>query len=570
MAVGGDRSGNVHQMHHLSSQDVAERVGIIREHHLDHFRFRFLDGSTFGLCHLSESAVKWRNSAATPAVPAYGIAPERGPQDSLRTPLSKRAIMRSMLPRKAALEGNIPAKEKRAVALSSLWAALFLTGMKAAAGAMTGSLGMLSEAAHSGLDLISALATYFSVRVADRPADSSHPFGHGKFEPLSAFFQTGLLLVTCASIIAAAVRRLFFSAVLVRPDLWAFAVMAVSIIVDLARSRSLGRAAKKFGSQALEADAIHFSTDVYSSAAVIAGLILVEAASRAHIPWLRDADPVAALVVAGIIVYIGARLGKKTVDALVDAAPAGTSATIDRAISGVPGVLNHSTIRVRGSGSQLFIDLGLVLRSNIPLEHAQAVEHAVESKVRALFPAADIIIHSAPQAPDAGDLVETIRAVASRSNFQVHDVTPIDVEGRVNLDLDLELDPTMTLEAAHQKATELETEIKREVPSVDDVNVHIEPMLRQVERASPANWLQAGIEGKLLAIARATPGLLDCHSVVTHRVNGDTQVRLHCTLERDLPIARVHAITEELEFRFRQHYPEISKVSIHAEPPQRD
>ncbi len=478
--------------------------------------------------------------------------------------------MRSVRSRNTALERNIPAREKRAVALSSLWAALFLVGLKAAAGMMTGSLGLLSEAAHSGLDLISALATYVSVRLADRPADSSHPFGHGKFEPLSAFVETGLLLVTCASIVAAAAERLFFSSILVRPDVWAFAVMAVSIAVDLTRSRSLRRAAKKFGSHALEADSIHFSTDVYSSAAVIAGLALVEAAGRAHLPWLRVADPVAALVVAGIIIYIGLRLGKKTVDALVDAAPEGTSASIARIIADVPEVLDHSPIRVRGSGSQLFIDLGLLLRSNIPLEHAQAVENVVEAKVRALFPGADIVIHSAPQKPAAGDLVEKIRAVASRNNFQVHDVTPFEVEGRVNLNLDLELDPAMTLEAAHQKATDLETEIKREVPSVADVNIHIEPQLRQVEQARPAGWLQAGIEGELLAIARATPGLLDCHSVVTHQVNGNTQVSLHCTLERDLSIARVHNITEELKFKFRQHYPDITKVSIHAEPRERD
>lgn len=472
-----------------------------------------------------------------------------------------------MVTRLARVETKVPAREKASVALSSLFAAALLTGLKASVGIMTGSLGMLSEAAHSALDFVAALATYVSVRLADRPADSSHPFGHGKFEQLSALVETGLLLITCAWIAFEAVERLFFNAVHVRPDVAAFAVMAVSIAVDAARSRSLARVAKTYGSQALEADALHFSTDIYSSGAVIAGLGLVAAAQHWHIQWLRAADPAAALVVAGIIIYISVRLGKRSVDALVDAAPEGTSARISDAIAHVPGVVDHDRIRVRQSGNQLFVDLRLRLQSNIPLEHAQVVEDAVESQVRGLFPDADIVIQSSPQEPSASDLVEKIRAVAHRNNFEVHDVTPYEVAGRINVNLDLELDPKLTLEAAHKKATLLEDEIKQEMPAIREVNVHIEPMLHQVERGTEAGWLKAGMEKKLLAIARGTPGLLDCHSLVAHRVGDNFLVSLHCTFEPDLPLARVHDITEELEFKFRREFPQIMKASIHAEPP---
>lgn len=471
-----------------------------------------------------------------------------------------------MVTRSARLEAELPSKEKRAVAVSSLIAAAFLTALKAAVGVMTGSLGMLSEAAHSALDFVAALATYISVRLSDKPADSSHPFGHGKFEHLSAFIETGLLLITCAWIVLEAIHRISESGSHVHPSALAFAVMGVSIAVDAARSRSLSRTAKKYGSQALEADALHFSTDIYSSAAVIAGLALVFVADRWNTPWLRAADPAAALVVAGIIVYISVRLGKKTVDALVDAAPIGTSARISDAIASIPGVLDHDRIRVRQSGNRLFVDLRLMLHSNIPLEHAQAVEDVVESRVRDLFPGADIVIHSSPQKPSASDLVEKIRAVANRKNFQVHDVTPYEIAGHINLNLDLELDPGLTLEAAHARASALEDEIKREVSEVSDVNIHIEPMLHQVERASEAGPVQAGMESKLLAIARETPGLVDCHSLVAHRVGENILVSLHCTLERDLPLSRVHEITEELEFKFRKEFPEIMKASIHAEP----
>lgn len=455
---------------------------------------------------------------------------------------------------------------KQSVALSSLLAAALLTILKTAVGLLTGSLGILSEAAHSALDLVAALVTYISVRLADRPADSSHPFGHGKFEHLSAFIQTGLLLLTCVWIVAEAFKRLFFSPVHVHPSIAAFAVMLISIFVDVLRSRSLTRAAKKYKSQALEADALHFSTDIYSSGVVILGLILVLISEHWTAPGLRVGDPLSALVVAGIIIYISVRLGKKTVDALVDAAPAGTSARISTAIAKVPGVLRQDRIRVRQSGSQLFVDLRLLLESNIPIEHAQAVEDLVESKVRELFPGADVVIHSTPQVPTSSDLVEKIRAVAHRNNFQVHDVTPYKVEEKVNLNLDLELEPTLTLEAAHRKATDLENEIKREIPEMNEVNVHLEPLLKAVEPGREAEWLQEDMRKRLLAIARDTPGLLDCHSLVVHEVGKNILVSVHCTLEPNLPIGRVHEITEELEFRFRKEFPQIMKVSVHAEP----
>src|SRR5579875_937425 len=228
-------------------------------------------------------------------------------------------------------------RQKQAVALSSLAAAALLVLLKTAVGALTGSLGILSEAAHSGLDLVAALVTFLSVRLADKPADSSHPFGHGKFEQLSALVEAGLLLLTCGWIVFEALRRLFFNPAHVRPSVWAFVVMGVSIAVDVLRSRSLTEAARRHQSQALEADALHFATDIYSSSVVILGLLLILAARKWNMPWLRVADPIAALFVAAITIYISAQLGKRTLDALLDAAPAGISARITKAIAGPPG-----------------------------------------------------------------------------------------------------------------------------------------------------------------------------------------------------------------------------------------
>jgi cation diffusion facilitator family transporter len=466
----------------------------------------------------------------------------------------------------ATLDTSVPEKEKQAVALGSLVAAALLTAMKLVVGLATGSLGILSEAAHSGLDFVAAAVTYFSVRVSDRPADSSHPFGHGKIEQLSALVETGLLLVTCAWISVEAVRRLFFREVHVEPTALAFGVLFISVTVDTFRSRALFRVARRYNSQALEADALHFSTDVYSTSVVILGLILVAIAGRENARWLEHADPVAALVVAGIVVLVSVRLGKRTVAALVDAAPEGTSTRIAEAVSHVAGVLDSDRIRVRQSGNRLFVDLRLTLESNIPFEHAQSVVRVVESRVHELFPTADVIVHAAPREPSPDDLVEKIRSVAHRQNFLVHDVTAYEVDGHVNVNLDLEVDPALTLEAAHEQATRLEADIQHELQEVHEVNVHIEPLLKRVASGNRARLDRSAVERKLLEIARRTPELLDCHSVEAHHVGENLFVSLHCTMQHELHVARVHDITEDLKFKFREAFPQISKVSIHAEP----
>src|SRR5580692_10078600 len=229
--------------------------------------------------------------------------------------------------------------EKRAVAGNSVLAAIAITTLKIVVGVTTGSLGILSEAAHSGLDLIAAIVTFLSVRVSDKPADADHQYGHGKVENFSAFIETGLLLLTCVWIIYEAAKRLFFRHVEIEPSIAAFAVMFISMAVDYWRSRALGRIATKYESQALEADALHFSTDVWSAGVVVVGLVLILTGRVYHLDWLRLADPVAALFVAGVIVSVSWRLARRTIDALLDAAPTGVRTQIVNEVSRVDGVL---------------------------------------------------------------------------------------------------------------------------------------------------------------------------------------------------------------------------------------
>jgi divalent metal cation (Fe/Co/Zn/Cd) transporter len=215
------------------------------------------------------------------------------------------------------------------------------------------------------------------------------------------------------------------------------------------------------------------------------------------------------------------------------------------------------------------VDLRLTLASNISLEHAKSVADLVEGEVHRLFPTADVVIHTTPQEPSSSDLVAQIRAVAHRRNFLVHEVTAYEVNDRVNVNMDLEVDPGLRLAEAHDRATQLESEIKEKLPEVNEVNIHLEPLVVAVETGNEFRLDHVAVERKLEELARETDGVLDCHSVEAHQVGGNVVVKLHCTLAPELPIARVHDITEMVEFKFRQAFPQISKIIIHAEPRER-
>ncbi len=288
-------------------------------------------------------------------------------------------------------------KDKRSAALSSVVAAIGLTAFKLIIGLLTNSLGILAEAAHSGLDLVAAAMTYFAVRVSDRPADEGHPFGHGKVENLSALFETILLLATSGWIIYEAVQRLFFVSVKVEASIWAFIVMGTSIVIDYTRSRILSKAAKKYKSQALEADALHFSTDIWSSSVVILGLIgLTIARYVPGLDWMHKADSVAALVVAVIVIYISGQLGWRTISALLDTAPKGLAEKIERVAASVPGVVDAHAIRIRPSGAHTFIDMHVTMNGNVTLKDAHAATEVIEDAILKEISPADVTVHVEP------------------------------------------------------------------------------------------------------------------------------------------------------------------------------
>lgn len=473
----------------------------------------------------------------------------------------------SQLPQ--AEHSNAGDREKRAVALSSVFAGFFLTAMKLVVGLMTGSLGILSEALHSALDFLAAAVTWFAVRASGRPADREHTYGHGKVENLSALFETVLLLVTCGWIIYEAVQRLFFKQVDVEANVWAFAVMVTSIIVDVSRSRALSRAAKKYDSQALEADALHFSTDIWSSSVVLLGLLGVLLSTRPGLHWLLKADALAALGVAAIVVWVSVQLGRKTIGHLLDEVPPGLHDKIAQAVH-VSGVLNVVRVRVRRSGPEAFVDVTLTVGREIVLERAHEVATAAEAAVRELLPRADVVVHLEPAAPtgevSAEDTPGVARAIASRMGLAAHDINVEQVLGSRSVELHLEVDDTLSVGAAHAQATAFEKALGEALPGVGHIVTHIEPtgVAGSTYRAEPQD--EARVLEVLHELARDNSLHCHPHNVTVRRTGGELAISFHCALDADTGITTAHAVTEQVEHALRARLPHLGRVVIHVEP----
>ena len=467
-------------------------------------------------------------------------------------------------------------REKRLVALSSVIAAVFLTTMKIVVGLLTHSLGILAEASHSGLDLVAAGVTYFAVRASGRPPDPEHNYGHGKIENLSAMVETLLLLGTCAWIVYEAVHRLFFQEVTIEVTYWSFIVMFVSIIIDFTRSRALMRVAKKHASQALEADALHFSTDVWSSVVVIFGLIAVligqkfvtNSPTLAH--WLSHADAIAALGVSVIVVYISIQLGRRTVNGLLDSAPKGLSSDIEREVSRLSGVTAVKRLRLRQSGPATFIDITLAVPRTTSFEEAHSVATRAETLIQRLLPRSDVMVHIDPIVDNDKSMVETIRSVAARHGINVHSLQAHDVGGHMALDMHAEVPDNLTVVEAHSRITELENALKRESPELDSIIIHIEPVGDKEVRhpASPAS--SKDVQDEIKKLTAKLPMVIDCHNISIFHYGNELSVSFHCTLAPNLPILEAHELTIEMENLLRERFSQLKRVIIHVEPPDPD
>ena len=471
-------------------------------------------------------------------------------------------------------EVSAQVREKKRVARTSVVAAIFLTCTKLVVGFTTGSLGILAEAAHSALDLVAAFITFFAVRISDRPADESHLYGHGKVENLSALAETFLLLLTCAWIVYEAVRRLFFTEIDVDPSIWAFLVMSLSVGIDFSRSRALGRVAKRYRSQALEADALHFSTDIWSSAVVIAGLGLVKFGQYRgeEKAFYERADAIAALVVACIVVFVSVRLGRRAVDVLLDRAPKGLADLISYSVDKIPEIQAVSRTRVRSVGNRVFVDLKVEVPRHLSFEETHELTRDIQRRVDLISAGADVVVHTIPAVADEG-VLERIQSVAAREHAPVHNITTHRTERGLWIDLDLEVDPKLSFENAHKQATSLENRLQaalihtRTPASVAGINVHIEPRAEesglgeQVQDVDAAPYIEC-----IRKIRLELDATRDCHDITLHRVGDKIYLSCHLSIRSAIPISEVHRIAEEMESRLRRELPELGRVVIHTEP----
>lgn len=463
-------------------------------------------------------------------------------------------------------------REKSGAALNSLFAAVFLTGIKLVVGLSTNSLGILSEAMHSGLDLLAAGVTYFAVRYSSLPADNRHPYGHGKIENLSALIETLLLLVTCVYIVREAVDRLFYHPEAVEVTWWSFGVMAVSIVVDLTRSRMLKKMAVKHNSQALEADALHFSTDVWSSAVVILGLGCVAGARMFLAPgsfWrslLERADAVAALGVCAIVVWVSIQLGRRAVDALLDGGSEDTADAVRAAVQSLPGVRGISHVRARFSGPSAFVDLTVDIPRQTSFEQAHAIGARAEEAVRGVVPGADVVVHLEPVAGDDRDLFESVRGTAARHGLPVHGLQAHQTRAGLHLEMHVEVPDDLSLAEAHRMVTGLEDDLKALHKQPLTVASHIEPVGEAALVRDSTRDQSRRICERIQGLVSDVDGVEDCHGVVVHLADGWYSVSFHCRMDPGTPIGQAHATSARLEDLVRGAIADVGRVVIHVEP----
>ena len=489
---------------------------------------------------------------------AWTASPLDGPSPERPVPASRMS--------EAMLQKPVnPAAEKTSAATLSVLAAGTMTVLKLIVGLLSGSLGVLSDAAHSGIDLAGAVLTLLSVRVSDKPADEDHPYGHAKIENLSAFIETFLMLASSVWITSEAIVRIFIKPEALRYSFWPLLVLAASMCVDFWRSRHLKVVATRHQSEALAADAFHFSSDIWSSAAVFIGLCVAWTGHILNIPWLRYADPIAAIVVAVLILYFGWKLAWRTVGALTDSVSPETRRRVLAELQQTDGVLAVDQARMRRSGSRYFADFTLSLSRHLTFQKTEDLVREATAAVHRVIPGADVIIHTVPRSTTAESVFDEIRAVAARNNVTLHEISVQSIGGRLRVEQHLEVDENLSLQQAHSFVRHIEDEIRRDLPQVAEVLTHIENEPATIENPE---FLESDrkIEKRLRRAASQFPPILDIHEIVTRRVGDKLQVSCHCTLPDNMPMQQVHEIITGLENRLKLEAPELSRVLIHPEP----
>ena len=450
--------------------------------------------------------------------------------------------------------------EKERTASVSLAASLVLAVAKLAVGLAIGSLALITDALHSCVDFLATGVTLIAVRVADKPADASHPYGHGKFENVAALGEAALLLLLAGGVMVAAVGRIKISEPPPPLSLIAVAVLLIEIIVNAWRARALKRVGRKTQSAALEADALHFASDVFSSLAVLAGFGLI---ALGH-SW---GDSAAAIGVAALIAGLALRLVTQTINALVDRAPEGVAELLQARIEDLAGVLGVANVRVRSVGASHFADVTIDVPRSLGLEQVAEVKEQTVAAVRAVIADADVTVQSQPVSPSNETVRERVLLVAQRERAAVHHITVQHLNDRLALALDLEVDGGLPLAEAHAAADRLEAAIRREFGREAEIAIHIEPLEPEVSDVEDMpEALRHSYIAALEEAAAQIDGLSDIHNVRLRRSARGAVLVAHCRLGPNETVESAHRRVDDLERLVRDRKPEIARIVIHAEP----
>lgn len=456
---------------------------------------------------------------------------------------------------------TISAIKQRAATLSVM-ATLLLTAAKAVAAILSGSLALLTDALQGVIDIGSTMFTWFAIRAADKPADDEHHYGHGKVEALAALVETAILFTLAGAILWEAVSRLWTGAlghVVVSPIV--IGVILCSMIVDAMRWWSLHKVALQTGSEALAAEATHFSADFVGSSLVLVGLIGAWAG-------YERADTVAAFAIAAYMAYCAYKLGRRTINTLLDTAPAGLSERLRNVAAAVPGVVAIDWLKVRPTGGQIHGEIGIRVSRTLPLDRVAAIRDALVAAVRAAEPGAEITVATSPVQLDDETALERVLLIALKLKIPVHHVTVHTIGGRLSVSLDMEVEAGLPLGEAHEIATRLEAAIRAEFGGETEVETHIEPMETRALPGHDAAWETVEDIGKAIAgeAARLGGPIHDVHSVRVRQTPGGLVVNYHCRVDPALDVASVHDAVDAIERAVRMARPQVCRLVSHAEP----
>lgn len=450
--------------------------------------------------------------------------------------------------------------KKERVAIVSVVASGTLAAAKLIVGILIGSLALISDALHSVIDLGATLVTWLAVRVADRPPDEEHHYGHGKIESLAALAETALLFVLAGGVAVTAVSQLQTGTAPIAFSPIPFVVLGIEMAVNAWRARALLRVARETKSQALEADALHFTSDFFGSIPVILGLAL----AAYGYAW---ADPVAAIAVAILISILGFRLGKRTIETLTDTAPAGIAPRITRIAEGIGGVVTVGRVRARPVGGEMFIDLVVGVSRTLPLDRVAAIRQGVADALAAEIPGAEVTVMTEPYALDNETVLERIMVIARNRALAIHHVTVHRVGGRLLVAVDLEVDGNLSLKAAHDIADTFEAEVRNELGPEVEVETHIEPLQASDATGRDADAQRVSEVAHILSeVVSQLGGLRDVHDVRVRETDEGEIVNFHCRVDPALSVQTVHEMVDEAEYALRRRLPQIKRVIGHAEP----